>query len=60
MKDLKLSLNLTVDQINLVLVALAKLPFETSAAIINEIKTQAEDQMRKDISESPVVMDSNT
>lgn len=40
-----ITLSLSVDQINLVLGALAELPFRTSADMINEVRTQAQSQL---------------
>lgn len=41
----KLVLNLTVDQINVVLAALAKLPFESVVDTIVDIRQQAQGQL---------------
>lgn len=41
MFDIKLSL----EQVNVVLLALSKLPYETSAPVIESVRRQAEEQM---------------
>lgn len=41
MFDIKLSL----EQVNVVLLALSKLPYETSAPVIDTVRKQAEEQM---------------
>lgn len=38
---------LTVEEINLILVALGKLPLESTLALFNKIKTQAEAQLQQ-------------
>lgn len=41
----KIQLNLSVDQLNLILFSLAKMPYENVADIILEIRKQAQDQI---------------
>lgn len=48
MNELQLKLSLTVDQANLVLNALSKLPYESVAGLIGVITSQAQEQMRAD------------
>lgn len=42
----KITIELTVDQANVVLAALAKLPFETVADLIVAIRQQAQEQLQ--------------
>ena len=45
MEEQKINVTLTVDQTNVVLAALAKLPFETVADLIVSIRQQAQEQL---------------
>jgi len=42
----KLKIELTVEEVNLVLNSLSELPFKITNEIINNIKTQAENQLK--------------
>jgi len=41
------NLNLTIDEVNLILTALGKLPYEVSYKLINSIVTASENQINK-------------
>jgi len=43
---MKITLNLTVDEVNVVLAGLGKLPLEAGIAVFESIKTQAQPQIQ--------------
>jgi hypothetical protein len=43
---MKITLNLTVDEVNVVLAGLGKLPLEAGIAVFESIKTQAQPQLQ--------------
>lgn len=43
----KLTLNLTLDQLNVVLFSLSKMPYENVAELIMEVRRQAQEQLPK-------------
>ena len=47
------SIQLTLDEVNLVLAALGKLPLETSIATFDKIKTQAQKQAQEQAPQNP-------
>ena len=49
-----MNFELTVDEANLILGALAKLPYEVSAGLINNLQTQAQGQLPADTQQAPV------
>lgn len=46
MNELKLTFTLTLDQANIVMAALAKLPYEASAGVIALLQQQADPQVK--------------
>lgn len=43
----KVKLELTLDEVNIVLMGLVKLPYETSAQVVDIVRIQASDQVQK-------------
>lgn len=43
----KVKLELSIDEVNIVLMGLVKLPYETSAQVVDMVRIQASDQIQK-------------
>ena len=49
-----MNFELTVDEANVILGGLAKLPYEVSAGVINKLQAQAQGQIPADAEQAPV------
>lgn len=57
---MKINLELTIDQTNLVLSALSNLPFNQVVDVITNIRQQAETQVRENQQKTATYVDSDT